>query len=143
MFARPTNKYVKHLAPTAIVLAMAGLFLAQGAFAKVMTNTIDSEAIVTQHGRLLVVTGPIQCTAGEQAFLRVTVTQRPTGAVAEGGTLIACTGELQHWEVRAATQGKASLQQGAAVATAIATTHDHGDTTDAHQWLVAITLVGE
>ena len=143
MFARPTNKYVKRLAPAAIVLAMAGLFLAQGAFAKVAFNTIDSDAIVTHHGRHLVVTGPIQCTAGERAFLRVTVSQRPTGAVAEGATLFACTGDLQHWEVRAVTLGKASFQEGAAVATAIATTHDQGNTTDAHQWLVPITLVGE
>jgi hypothetical protein len=143
MFARPNKKYVKRLAPAVIVLAMAGLFLAQGAFARILTNTIDSDAIVTHHGRHLVVTGPLQCTAGEQAFLRVTVTQRPTGAVAEGGTLISCTGDLQHWEVRAATQGKARFQEGAAIATAIATTHDQGNTTDAHQWLVAITLVGE
>ena len=143
MLARSTKKYVKRLALGVIVLVIAGLFLAQGALARLVFNTIDSEAIVTAHGRHLVVTGPIQCTAGEQTFLRVTVTQRQTGAVAEGGTLISCTGDLQHWEVRASTLGKASFQPGAAVATAIATTHDHGDTTDAHQWLVAITLVEE
>ena len=143
MFARPTNNSVNRVAVAVVVLTIAGLFLAQGAFAKIMRNTIDDEAVLGRHGRRLVVGGPIQCTAGERAVVRVTVTQRPTGAVAEGGTLISCSGEPQHWEAGAWTLSKASFQEGAAIAVAIATTHDQGNTSDAHQWLVPITLVGE
>jgi hypothetical protein len=47
-------------------------------------NTIDPVAIVADNGRHLIVTGPIECTHGERVELRVTVTQRETGAVAEG-----------------------------------------------------------
>jgi hypothetical protein len=41
------------------------------------------------------------------------------------------------------TQGKPSFAEGAAWAVALARTTDHRDTTDAHQWLVNLTLVGE
>ena len=143
MFARLTQNYVKRVAVAIVVLTIAVLFPAQGAFARIAKNTIDDEAVLSRHGRRLMVTGPIECTAGERAVVRVTVTQRATGAVAEGGTLISCTGELQHWEIGAWTLGKASFQEGAATAVAIATTHDQGNTSDAHQWLVPITLVGE
>jgi hypothetical protein len=48
------------------------------------TNTIDPVAVGADHGQHILVTGPIACTAGERAQLRVTVTQRATGAIAEG-----------------------------------------------------------
>ena len=111
-------------------------------------NTIDPVAIVTDHGRHIIVTGPIACTRGEKAYLEVTVTQRATGAVAEGRTQITCTGEILpgdilQWEVHAATQGKDTFGEGPATAVAIARTSERGHITDAHQWLVNITLVGE
>jgi hypothetical protein len=64
----------RRLASSAIVLMLAGLFLAPLAFAKVAFNTIDPVATVTDHGRLVIATGPLTCTRGERAFLRVTVT---------------------------------------------------------------------
>ena len=73
----------------------------------------------------------------------MTVTQRSTGAVAEGRTLITCTGNIQQWEIHASTQGNETFQDGPATAVAIARTTSRGEATDAHQWLVAITLVGE
>ena len=111
------------------------------AFAKLTLNTIDPAGIVTHQGRRIVVTGPLQCDRGETAWLRVTVTQRSTGAVAEGHTQIACTGDIQPWQVQAPAQSNESFQEGAATAVAIARTTDRGAATDAHQWLVAITLV--
>jgi hypothetical protein len=91
----------------------------------------------------LVVTGPIECTARERAHLRVTVTQRDTGALAEGHTRVTCTGESQQWEIHASTHGHEAFREGPAIAVAVARTVHHGDVTDAHQWLVNITLVGE
>jgi hypothetical protein len=73
----------------------------------------------------------------------VTVTQRATGAVAEGSTVISCTGAEQQWEIRASTQGKKMFEAGPAIAVAVASTSRPGDTDDAHQWLVNITLVRE
>jgi hypothetical protein len=73
----------------------------------------------------------------------VTVTQRSTGALAEGRTLITCTGNTQQWEAHASTQGRETFEEGPAIAVAVAHTSERGVTTDANQWLVDITLVGE
>ncbi len=94
-------------------------------------------------GRHLIVTRPIACNQEERVDLRVTVTQRETGAVAEGSTFFTCAVETQQWEVHAVTHGKAIFEEGAATAVGVASTTSRGVATDAHQWLVDITLVGE
>lgn len=143
MLAHPITKPMHSRVSAAIVLTLVGICLAPLAFAGIALNTIHPVALVTDTGRHLIVTGPLACTEGEWAFLRVTVTQRATGAVAEGGTLITCTGDTQQWEVHALIQGTETFQEAPATAVAVARTTSYGDTTDAHQWLVDITLVGE
>ena len=143
MLAQPTKKHMNCLVLAAIVMALVGVGIASMAFAGIALNTIDPVAVVTDNGRHIIVTGPIACTEGQRAYLRVTVTQRVTGAVAEGRTLITCTGDTQQWEVFASTQGNETFQEGPATAVALARTTDRGDTDDAHQWLVEITLIGE
>ena len=133
----------KHRASSAIVLALASLLVVPLAFARIINNTIDPVAVVADNGRHIVVTGPLTCTHGEKAYLAVKVTQRPTGAVAQGLTQITCTGNSQQWQVHAATQGPETFGEGAAIAVAIARTANRGEITDAHQWLVNVTLVGE
>jgi hypothetical protein len=88
---------------------------------------------VSDNGRHLTVTGPIACTERERAFIRVTVTQRTTGAVAAGPTVLSCTGNHQQWAVHAQTDSKAAFEQDAATAVALAHTVVQGETTDAHQ----------
>jgi hypothetical protein len=62
--------------------------------------------------------------------------------VAEGSTHIACTTDVQQWEVDAKTKGRDNFEEGPATAVAVATsTSGGGDDDDAHQWLVDITLV--
>ena len=143
MFTQPTKKRVICFVAAAIVLTLAGVFVASLAFARTALNTIDPVAIVADDGRHLIVTGPIACTQGERADLRVTVTQRTTGAVAEGYAIFNCAGVIEQWEVHAVTHGKASFEDGPATAVGVATTSSRRETTDAHQWLVDITLVGE
>jgi hypothetical protein len=143
MCPQPTNKPSHGLVFVAMVLIVVGVGLAPLAFAGIALNTIDPGALVTDDSRHLIVTGPIACTAGEGASLRVTVTQRATGAVAGGRTRITCTGDLQPWEVQLLIQAQATFQAGPATAVAVARTTAAGAPTDAHQWLVEITLVGE
>lgn len=133
----------KTVVSVAIALTVVGVFGAPTAFARITANTIDPVAIVSENGRHILVTGPLACTAGERASLRVTVTQRSTGAVAEGRALIICTGNTQQWEAHASTQGKETFEQGPAIAAAVARTTERGETTDTDQWSVGITLVGE
>jgi hypothetical protein len=134
---------MKGLVSAAIVLTLVGVFIAPTAFARVSYNTIDPVAIVTDNGRHIIVTAPIACTESERAYLQVTVTQRSTGAVAEGHARITCAGDIQQWEVHASKHGQETFVEGPATAVALARTTDRGDITDAHQWLVNITLVGE
>src|SRR5262245_27401607 len=90
-----------------------------------------------------IATGPVACTAGERSFLRVTVTQRTTGAYAEGSTRVVCSGETEHREIHAVAQGDQTFEEGPATAVALDRTIARGTITDAHQWLVEITLVGD
>lgn len=131
------------LVPAALLLILAGAFLARTAFAKIVQNTIDPVGIVANKGRQVTVTGPIAVTAGERTELRVTVTQRSTGALAEGGAFFTGTGQTNQWEVTAMAQSQERFAAGPATVVAVARTIVNGQATDAHQWLVNITLVKE
>jgi len=137
------SAHVKYLLFAIAFLAL-GIFIAPVAVAQIVLNTINSVAVATSNGRHLVVTGSIACTSGEKAYLRVTVTQRTTGAVAEGRSRVTCTGGTQQWEVHAATQGEETFEARPAITVAVALGRSNrGDITDAQQWLVEITLVEE
>jgi len=127
----------------AVLAIVAGLVAATMAFAKVVRNTIDAVAVVTENGRHVVVTGPLECTPGERVHLSVTVTQRTTGAIAAGRAFVICTGDEEAWGIDAAVQGRETFEIGPATAVAVARSVARGDTTDAHQWLVPITLIAE
>jgi hypothetical protein len=165
MFIHSTKKQMITFVSTVAVLALVVAWIASTAFARngqqpatdnsqfvpllartpgfanTNNNKIDTVAIVTDNGRRILLTGPVECGDGERADLRVTVTQRETGAVAEGHTFITCTGEPQRWEIDALTQGDQTFEEGPVVGVLAGRTVSRGETTDAHQWLVNITLV--
>jgi len=136
------SRFAPFLATTAMVLAG---FLASGlAAARIVNNTINPVATLTDDGRHLVLTGPIQCDGNQPADLRLTVTQRSTGAIAEGTGRIDCTPGLRQWEVRAETQGQARFAEGPATGVGLAiTSTGRGDADDAHQWRVEVIVVEE
>jgi hypothetical protein len=129
---------------TAAVLAIvSGVALAPGLFAKIMANTIDPVLTMSTEGRQITVTGPVTCSETQPLDLRVTVTQRTTGAIAQGHARTVCTTEEQHWEVQAWARGDETFEEGAARAVAVALTSSGHSIDDAHQWLVDVTLTGE
>lgn len=138
-----TTKLKTGLGAATLLLALTGFCQVPRAFAGITANTIDPVAVLANHGQTLLLNGPVECTAGERAWLRVTVTQRTTGAMAVGRTRFTCTGTPRQWAVQAAIQGHATFADGPATAVAVARTRDHGEATDAHQWSVNITLVTE
>ena len=143
MSSNTTDRFTRRiLAVTAMVLAG---FLASGfAVGRIVKNTINPVATLTDDGRHVVLTGPIQCDDHQPADLRLTVTQRATGAVAEGTGRIDCTPGVQPWEVRAAVQGKARFAEGPAIAVGLAVTSTgRGDADDAHQWKVEVIVAKE
>ena len=127
--------------PALVLAALAGVLVAGTAFARIVRNTIDPVAFVTHQGRHLVVSGPVACDRTEWIDQRVTVTQRATGAVAEGRLRLVCGTVEQQWELQVATHGNEAFEPGPATAVAVAVAGSHGVATDAHQWLVNITLV--
>jgi hypothetical protein len=133
------SQLITYLTCTLLALGLSAV-TAPPIFAGVALNTIDPVAYRTESGRRVVVTGPIVCTAGEGVKLRVTVTQRSTGAVGQGHTRFTCTGALQQREVWVAHDKKAAFADGVATAVAFARTTAQGTPMDAHQWLVEVTV---
>ena len=139
-----TRKHFKTwLAPVALLVVLSSLFITRTVWARLSANTIDTVGIVADKGRQVTVTGPIAVTAGERTELRVTVTQRSTGAVAEGVISFTSTGQTNQWEITAVAEGRATFEAGPATVVGLARSSINGQATDAHQWLVNVTLVKE
>ena len=140
----PTRKHFKTwLMLASLLVILAAVLVARTTFARVTYNTIDPIGIVTDKGRKVMVTGPIAVTAGQRTELRVTVTQRSTGAVAEGVIFFSGTGQTNQWELTALTEGRAPFTAGPAIVVGLARSSVRGQPTDAHQWLVNVTLLNE
>jgi hypothetical protein len=128
---------LRRLAPAALVLA--AVFAVQAGLARrLVGNTINPVATLDEGGSRVILTGPFSCTQVEWVALRVTVTQRTTGAIAEGYAIRLGSPNLQQWQVHASARASATLEAGEATAVAV-TTRD-GEASDAHQWLVPVTL---
>jgi hypothetical protein len=134
---------VPRLPPAQLFIIFAGVFLANTSFAKLSANTIDPVGIVSDNGRHVALTGPVSATSGDRIEMQVVVTQRSTGAVAEGIVFFTGTGEVTQWAVTAVTNGAAAFEPGPATVVALALTSVKGQPNDAHQWLVNVTLVSE
>lgn len=61
MFAERTKPQVKYF--VAAALTLVAVFIVRTAFARIVLNSIDPVASVTDKGRHLIVTGPISCTS--------------------------------------------------------------------------------
>ena len=131
------------LIPATLLVILSCFFITRTALAKITLNTIDPVGIVSDKGRQVTVTGPIAVTAGERTELRVTVTQRSTGAIAEGVIFFSGTDQTNQWEVTAMTEGRAGFEAGPATVVGLARSSVPGQATDAHQWLVNVTLLSE
>lgn len=128
------------LAPALLILI--AVFAVQAGLARRLAgNTINPIATLDGSGNRVTLTGPFSCTQTEWVAFRVTVTQRTTGAMAEGYALRLGSTTIQQWQVLATTRGGgATFQPGPATAVAVAVSTLQGEVTDAHQWLVPVTL---
>jgi hypothetical protein len=132
--------HARALLMTALVAAMTALTAPAGA--GVVLNTIDREATVDQAGRILEAAGPIRCSERERAAIRVTISQRTTGAVAEGRWRGRCRSTTTRWTARGfVAQSSATFQPGTAQACALGVTRRAQNVTDAKQWCRTVRLV--
>ena len=129
-------------APFVTTLVAASIALAAPASAGVVLNTIDRDVSLDDTGHVVAVTGPIRCTEAEQATIRLTVTQRTTGAVSEGRWRGRCRRTTTTWTAkRFVRNGSATFRPGTARACALAVTRRARRATDAKQWCEAVRLV--
>ncbi len=127
------------------MMTIVNVFMASTAFARIAihSNDVQTVTFVDDNFHKLRVTGHIICDAGGTAHFRVTITQRTTGAVAEGVASIACTGEMQEWKVLARVKGQQGFEEGPVTVVYFTRTREGKEIGDAHQWLTVLTLTRE
>ena len=127
----------------ALFVALAGALavcVAPAAHAGVALNTIDDHATHARNGAQLRASGPIGCTQRERITIRVGVRQPATGARARGSWTAACTGEVQHWQVRARARTEARFADGTATVCAVAKTRAGQRVTETRKWCKRVAL---
>ena len=130
------------VASVALCVALAGtaVCVAPAAQAGVSLNTIDDHATHTRNGAQARASGPIGCTRHERITIRVRVRQPATGARARGIWTAACTGEVQHWHVRARARTDARFADGTATICAVARTRARQRVTETRKWCKRVAL---
>lgn len=121
-------------------LAASLLWGADAASAFIAANTIDRHATYTEDGLRVRSSGPIGCTRGERVAIRVTVTQPAIEARARQAWKRRCTGEVQHWQVRAHTRQGTRFETGPGRVCAVAKTHSADRVTDTRKWCQRVRL---
>ena len=125
-----------------VVVGFAALTLggAPPAQAGVALNTIDGHVTYDRDGARVRASGPIGCTRGERIGIRVKVSQAATAARARGVWTGRCTGEVQHWQMRARTGPEVRFAEGAARVCAVARTRVGHQVTDTRKWCKRVPL---
>jgi hypothetical protein len=124
-----------------IGLAVVLLSGTETASAFISANTIDEQATYRKHGRLLRVTGPIECTRGERVAIRVAVSQPVTAARARSRWRSRCTGGVQRWQVKAHARHGTRFQNGSGRVCAVAKTRRGTRVTDRRRWCERVNVL--
>ena len=91
-----------------------------------LTSQFTGVGRLVRRGRAAIVPGPLRCTRGERATVRVRVTQPGGRAVAEGVDRLRCTNRRQRFSARVRARQQSHLSPGSAIACAILTTRPRG-----------------
>jgi hypothetical protein len=139
------HQITRRLAPSstvALCVAVAGMAVcvAPAAHAGVSLNTIDDLATHARNGAQVRASGPIACTQRERVTIRVRVRQPATSARARARWTAACTGEVQHWRVRARALTHARFMDGTATVCAVAKTRAGPRVTETRRWCKRVAL---
>jgi hypothetical protein len=121
-------------------LAVAMLLGTDAASAFITANTIDGQATYKDDGARVRVTGPIGCTRSERVSISVTVRQSASGARARGTWKSRCSGELQHWQVRARARQGTRFESGPGKVCAVAKSRSPSGVTDRRRWCERVAL---
>jgi hypothetical protein len=98
-------------------------------------TVIDAKVALDASTKTMALTGRIACSDCAGFTLGVTVSQRGSGALAQGGVACRCRGPINSWAVTARVRGKAAFAEGRAMACAWLRIRGGSDKVkDAHQW---------
>jgi hypothetical protein len=127
-----------------LVAALVAVTLggADAASPYISANTIDGHATHTNDGARVRATGPIGCTRGKRVSIKVTVSQAATGARASMTWKRRCTGQIQHWRVRARAHQGTRFATAAGRVCAVAETRAAGRLTDTRKWCERVSVSG-
>jgi hypothetical protein len=140
---RPCLRATAALITLALALAIGASVAVAGAIAP--GSTIADSARLAAGGRTLQVGGVVRCNSCRGFTLGATVSQRGSGAIAQGGVRCACHGSAEHWLLTARSREGTTFRPGQArICVWVTARSDGGDAIDARQWCenVKLTLPG-
>jgi hypothetical protein len=127
----------------AATLALA-LGLTSPAFARAIDpahTTVGNSARLGTDAKTVAIDGVVACATCRTFTLGATVSQRTSGAVAQGGVRCVCHGARERWTLTArAREGTRFRQGGARVCVWIIARRAAGRAIDAEQWCENVTL---
>ena len=133
---------VTRAAPVAMLvlsLAIGPSVAAAGAIGA--SSTVADPARLAAGGRALQVRGVVRCSACSGFTLGATVSQRGSGAIAQGGVRCTCHSAAEHWVLTARAREGTRFRPGAArVCVWVTARSQGGEAIDARQWCESVTL---
>jgi hypothetical protein len=105
------------------------------------SSTVSDSARLAAGGRALQVGGVVRCSACRGFTLGATVSQRGSGAIAQGGVRCTCDGVAEHWLLTARAREGTTFRRGPArVCVWVTARSQGGEAIDARQWCESVTL---
>jgi hypothetical protein len=99
-----------------------------------VTQAFDATATMRADGRLVVVTGPVQCPEAEEGQASIVLTQADAGAIAEGRWAGACGTQERHWRAELSLSDVNPLQPGPAFVCGAVLFRAQGAVVEVGQW---------
>jgi hypothetical protein len=105
-----------------------------------MQQAFDATATMRADGRLVVVTGPVQCPEADEGQSSIILTQEDTGAIAEGRWAGACGTQEKQWRAELSLTDVNPLQPGPAFVCGATLFRSQGAIVEVGQWCNEVTL---
>jgi hypothetical protein len=105
-----------------------------------IVQAFDATATMRADGRLVVVTGPVQCPEADEGQSSIVLTQAATGAITEGRWAGACGTQERHWRAELVLSDVNALQPGPAFVCGASLFRSQGAVVEVGQWCNEVTL---
>lgn len=125
----------------ALTLSLATVAAASGSDIDRARSSVGDSARLNAAGTALHLTGVVRCADCRTFTLGATVSQRTSGAVAQGGVRCVCRGAVEHWRLTARARESTTFEPGAArVCVWVIARGSAARPIDARQWCESVAL---